>query len=851
MRELIRFVSLRHLVRDRWRTLLSMVGVALGVAVLVAIRLANHTAFEAFRSSVDVVAGSADLQILSVDGQGFPDGLVRQVRTARGVRSFAPVIETVPVTASDERPFLLLGVDVFSERSFRRYTELADQEIDLASMLTNEGIVLSATVAEAEGVKRGDTIGVVIRGRVRQLAVAGVVEPEGPASAMGGRFGVMDLGGAQRLLERSGTLDRIDLSVEDASLIPELQEALQERLPANVEVVRPASRGEQTEKMLRAFDLNLTALAGIALFVSMFLIYNTVLTDVLRRRKEIGTLRSVGATPVQLMAMLLAEVSVLAVVGSTFGLALGIVLAEAAAEQVAATVTALYVLVAVEGVRLDAPILLQGAIFGFVLSLLAAVPAVREALQVPVRETMHTMALEQRLARRRSRMIVAGCVVLVLSGAASLAPPLGDTPVLGFGSAMLLLVGSAMLMPAFLRLVAGPLRKAATRWPGVEPRLAIDMMTTSLHRSAVAGGALMVAVAMLIGVDTMVGSFRSTVEVWVRQTIRFDLFVSLRSNAISASSQTPVPAEVLQELRAWPAVRTVDTFRGIRIPVNGSTTTLGNVDILAADRAGRLVFLDGDRRQILSEAESGEGVLVSEPFALRRGIGRGDRVSIPTPEGVRSYRASGIFYDYTSDAGLVLMHRGEFIRQWKDSSVTNIALELVDPSLAPQVQEQIERRFGSTVGLLVHTNSSLRAHILDLFDQTFAITYALELIAALIAITGVVTTLLSMVTERQRELGLLKAVGAVPGQIRRIVLYHGALLGVVAAVGGVVTGLALSTILVYVINRQSFGWSIQFSVDPTILVAVLLVIPTVSLLSALWPASIAVGRPVAGTVHYE
>jgi putative ABC transport system permease protein len=167
------------------------------------------------------------------------------------------------------------------------------------------------------------------------------------------------------------------------------------------------------------------------------------------------------------------------------------------------------------------------------------------------------------------------------------------------------------------------------------------------------------------------------------------------------------------------------------------------------------------------------------------------------------------------------------------------------------VQEQIERRFGSTVGLLVHTNSSLRAHILDLFDQTFAITYALELIAALIAITGVVTTLLSMVTERQRELGLLKAVGAVPGQIRRIVLYHGALLGVVAAVGGVVTGLALSTILVYVINRQSFGWSIQFSVDPTILVAVLLVIPTVSLLSALWPASIAVGRPVAGTVHYE
>ncbi len=851
MRELVRLVSLRHLVRDRRRTLLSVTGVALGVAVLVAIRLANHTAFEAFRSSVDAVSGNADLQVLSSDGLGFPDRLVRQVRAARGVRAFAPVIENVPVTASDSRPFLLLGVDIFAERSFRTYTDLSGRSIDLAGLLTGEGIVVSSTIARAEGVGRGDSISLVLQGRPQRLIVAGVVTPEGPASAMGGRFGVMDLGQAQRLLDREGMIDRIDLAVGERSAIAEIRQELQRRFPANVELVRPESRGEQTEKMLKAFDLNLTALAGIALFVSMFLIYNTVLTDVLRRRREIGTLRSIGATSSQLIAMLLAEVGILATLGTAVGLGLGIVLAEAASEQVATTVTAMYVLVAVEGVRLDGRILIQGAAIGSTLSLLAALPAIREALRVPVRETMHTMALEQRLARGRARTAWSGVFVLVLSALTSVVPPYGNTPFLGFGSAMLLLLGATMLMPILLRLVAVPLRAAAVRWLGVESRLAVDMITTSLHRSAVAGGALMVAVAMLIGVDTMVGSFRSTVDVWVRQTIRFDLFVSLRSNAISASAQTPIPDEVLAGLRSLDNVRTVDTFRGVRIPVNGEMTTLGNVDIRAADRAGRLIFIDGDRETILASAERGEGVLVSEPFALRRSLGRGGRVSVPTPEGLRDYRIAGVFYDYTSDAGLVLIDRTEFARRWKDSSVTNVALELADATRAPEVQRAIERRFGGRADLQVYTNASLRSYILDLFDQTFAITYALEVIAGLIAVTGIVTTLLSLVTERQRELGLLKAVGAEPAQVRRLVLFNGGALGLIAALGGIVTGLALSMILVYVINLQSFGWSIQLTLDPVMIAASLLAVPAVAIVSALWPASVAVRRRVAETVRYE
>lgn len=851
MRELIRFVSLRHLLRERRRTVLSVTGVALGVAVLVAIRLANHTAFDAFRSSVNAVAGRADLQVLSSDGLGFSDRLIRQVRSARGVRSFAPVVENVPVTASDGRPFLLLGVDIFAERSFRSYTDLSGRSIDLAGLLTGEGIVVSSTVALAEGVAQGDSIPVVVQGRAMRLLVVGVVSPEGPAAAMGGRFGVMDLGHAQRRLGREGMIDRIDVAVEAGTVVTEIQRELQSRFPANVEVVRPESRGEQTEKMLRAFELNLTALAGIALFVSMFLIYNTMLTDVLRRRREIGTLRSVGATNGQLMAMLSAEVGILASLGTALGIALGIVLAEAASEQVAATVTAMYVLVAVDGVRMDASILIEGAALGLILSMLAAIPAIREALRVPVRETMHTMALEQRLARGRTRMVWSGLVVLVLSAFASLAPPIGEAPILGFGAAMLLLVGAAMLMPAFLQFAARLLRAAANRWCGVEARLAIDMLTTSLHRSAVAGGALLVAVAMLIGVDTMVGSFRSTVDVWVRQTIRFDLFVSLRSNAISASAQTPMPHEILAGLRSLPEVRTVDTFRGIRIPVNGVVTTLGNVDIRAADRAGRLVFLEGEREAILSSVERGDGVLVSEPLALRRSLERGGRVSVPTPVGMRDYEIAGVFYDYTSDAGLVLMDRQEFARKWNDSSVTNIALELVDPARASEVQRSIERQFGGRADLQVYTNAGLRSYILDLFDQTFAITYALELIAAIIAVTGIITTLLSLVTERQRELGLLKAVGAVPFQVRRLVLVNGGILGFVAALGGIVTGLALSMILVYVINRQSFGWSIQVSLDPVTLAASIVAVPAFAVVSAIWPASVAVRRRVAETVRYE
>ena len=856
-------IIVRHF-RDEWgKLLLSVAGVAIGVAVFIAIRLANTTAFDAFSSALDAVAGRANLQAIAADGRGFDEGFIARLRESAAVVAAAPVIEQyAQLVDSSERvapgtgaPVLVFGVDVFAEESMRAYTFEREGTSSVGSdgglefLLRPRAIIITSKLSDNLGVGIGDSIELVAAGRRLAFDVVGIVTPEGTASALGGSFAMLDIASAQEAFGRIGRLDRVDLLVPEREAAG-VAEYLTSLAPPGVVIESPSRRNEQTLRMLDAFDLNLTALAFIALFVSMFIIYNTLLTSTLRRRRELGILRAVGATRAKIVSLFLGEAAVIGVLGVIIGLPLGVALARVALDQVVRTVTALYILTVADELSIDAATLVLGAAVGIGASILSALPPAMEAAQVHPRETFSVQSFESGVSRRYRGIVIASIVVLLAAWAASIQGRTLNSPMLGFAGAGLVLVGFALLTLVILRVGNRLFARALKKLAGVAGELANAYLMQSLGRASTAIAALMTAIAMLVGISTMVGSFRATVELWMRQTVTADLYLTLSNNRLAASAITPMPSEILAYLDSLPEASHVDALRRIRTTHNGRTITVSGARLTIPSDDASLTFSEGTFASVLRALDTG-AIAVSEAFAIRFEKTIGDTIVLATPTGRHALTIAGVYYDYTTDAGAVMMRRDLYARIFDDTTLSNAAVYLRDPSQLERVGDAIERRFAARYSLLVYSNRTLREEVLKIFDQTFAITYALQIVAIIVAAIGVTNTLAALVVERGREIGILKAIGASAQQVRNMTLVQAGIIGAASQLLGSIAGIVLSMILIYVINRVSFGWTIQFELSPGILGVSTLLVMATAFLAGIVPANRAARRTVADVVRAE
>lgn len=854
-------VILRHLRYEWGKLLLAIVGVAIGVAVFVSIRLANTTAFEAFTTSLDVVTGKANLQVLSNDGLGFDERFIAQLRRSPAVIGAAPAIEQyAQVEDSLElarpgsgMPLLVFGIDVFAENAFRTYEfqeSAGGGDVGLQFLLQRNAIIITDKLARQYRLQRGDSIRLIANGSRIAFQVMGIVKPEGTASALGGNFALLDIASAQEVFGRIGRLDRIDLLVPSEER-EQLSEYLAETAPPGVVVREPQSRGSQATRMLESFDLNLTALAFIALFVSMFIIYNTMLTNTLRRRRELGILRALGATRTTIVALFLGEATLIGLLGVAVGLPVGIVLARLALDQVTRTITTLYILTVTDELMIDPATLVLGGVIGLLASVISALPAALEGARAHPRETFSVQTFETKVSLNLKRIFTGTALALIAAYAASFLGDMLMSPELGFVSAGLLLLGVALLTPAVISGAGRLFGRLIRRLFGVEGELANAYLLASLGRSSTAIAALMTAIAMLIGVSTMVDSFRRTVEYWMRQTVTADLYITVASNRLSASAVTPIPEPVWRYVDTLQGVRIIDALRRLKVGYQDGSIFVSGATFNAPESEAPLAFQEGGKwNDIMAALDSG-AVVVSEGFGLRYGKGMSDTITIATPTGTQSLKIAGIFYDYSSDAGSVMLKREPFMRLFADSALNSIAIHLRDTSAMEQVRQNIERSFAGRYSLVVYSNRALRDDALEIFDQTFAITYALQLVAVIVAAIGVANTLAALVVERSREIGILKAVGATAGQIRKMTLVQAGLIGAASQFLGVGAGLLLSMILIYVINRVSFGWTIQLTISPEILVLSGLLVIVTAFIAGLVPANAAARKPVADVVKAE
>jgi putative ABC transport system permease protein len=802
---------LRHLRRHPLLGLLNILSVALGVSVYLATQIANQSATRAFAASVDLVAGKAELEI-TAPTRRLPETVLPQVAAARGISAATPIVEGFIRLQDFPGEYLqILGIDVFTNGPFRTFdpANFDAGAFDIQRWLGNpNSIAVSEEFVRQHHLKPGDKIRVRAGANDRELEIGFVLRKD---DTLDPHFAAMDIGWAQELIGRRGELSSIQLKLTDAREREAAIATLRSILPQDVRVAAPARRTEEVEKMLGGFQLNLTMTSLVSLLVGMFLIYNTVSASVVRRQHEIGILRSLGATRREVRLMFIAEAVVLGAIGSCLGLIGGYALAHALSRAVAATISSLYVLVSVRDLTLRPWVfaLAWGIGVGSVV-VSAWFPAQTAAKQNPV-EALHGGTRLERSILPSTGWLIAGLACVLATAIFSWLALSTGLRWLSFGAAFSVVAGFSLLVPRvmfrFSSAAGRTLRhfRRRRRAAKMETELAAANLRRALLRNSVTVAALAVAVAMTVGVSVMVFSFRKTVEAWINDTLLADLFIAPAGN--EAGGNSFFPRDALEFLSRQPAVETADTFREIEVP-------MGDTDVTVAVISGarrKFEFLHGDRAALMRRFHDEPCVFVSESFARRHRVRENNVLELVTPDGPRSFPVAAIFYDYTRDQGIVYLSTQNFARFWHDDRFHSVAVYLKKDRRADEVTQSFRFQFNQRGQFVIFSNQSLRRRVFEIFDQTFAVTHILLAISLFVAITGIFLSLTILITERGRELAILRALGASAGQIRRLLLSETAMLGALAAAIGLVSGVCLSLVLTGVINRAFFGWTIRLA----------------------------------------
>jgi putative ABC transport system permease protein len=672
-----------------------------------------------------------------------------------------------------------------------------------------------------------------VDGRREDAEVRGILRPGDDLSRRALRdLLFLDVAGAQELLGRQGALTRIDLILPPGPAGESTLAGLEAVLPPGARVETTGTKEAGLSQMIRAFDLNLRALSLLALIFGMFLIYNTLTFSVVRRRPLLGALRSLGVTRREILGLVLGEAAVVGMLGTLLGLVLGVLLGRGMVDLVTRTINDLYFVLSVRDLSFPAGVLVKGGILGMGAAILAAVPPALEASLAPPRITQTRSILEERARRAVPRAGALGGGLLAVGAVLLLVP--SRSVLLSFAGLFGVVMGLALLTPLTTALLMGIASPLANRTVGILGAMAARGVVAAMSRTAPAMAALVVAVSVTVGLGTMITSFRGTVSRWLDGTLRADIYVSV-PGLVSSRAQGTLDPGVVERLTAAPGVVGYNTYREATLEAPEGTT---RIIALELDPRGEAAFdfKSGGGRRGLGAFRRGEGVFLSEPLAYRRALSVGDEISLATDVGPRSFPVAGIFYDYGSDQGVVMMSRRNYESHWKDRGVTSLGLFVEGGADVDRVVGALRTLAGDTQLLQIRSNRALKSASLEIFDRTFAITGVLRFLAFVVAFFGVLSALMALQLERGRELGVLRANGMTPGQVWKLVTAQTGIMGLVAGLLAVPAGLILAAVMVLVVNKRSFGWTLRLEIGPEILIHAVLLALAGALLAGIFPA---------------
>ncbi len=844
-------LSWAYLKKHRLRWALTIAGVALGVAVLVAMRLANQAVLSSFQRTVQGIAGRTQLQVHAGD-LGFPEEVLERVQALPEVAAAAPVIEAALDTGLPGQGYLLVvGVDMTGDRSIRDYEfdsgEEAILDDPLVFLAQPDSIIVTREFAERNGLGVGSRIPLGTAQGTRWFTVRGIMRPGGLSQAFGGNLAVMDVYALQYVLGRGRRFDRIDVALREGISLEQGERALRQALGPGFEIEPPSARGRHFEAILRSFSLTLNITSLFAVLVGMFLIYNSFSVAVTQRRAEIGILRALGADRSTIRRLFLSEAAVAGLVGALAGAAAGWLMAQWVASYVGRLMQEAYGVVQnVEGAPADWRLLVGGAGVGVLASVVAAwIPARAAARVDPVLALQKGRHQVLSAGEYRVRRWLAG----VAAGGAALLLTAGRSPAWFYAGYVLIVLAALWLTPALARGLARGLRPLLAWLRPVEGGLAVDSLMQAPRRTSATVAALMLSLAMVVGFGGVARSIYDSLVEWVETTLNPDLFVT--PNAEIANRTYVVPAELGAEVERVPGVRQVQLVRSARVPYQGVPVLLVAADVAKLARTVRRRPIEGDPEDMHRRTAAGEATIVSESFARLRGLRVGDVVELPAPKGLLRLPIAGIVRDYSDQQGTLLIDRALYRTWWDDDTVNVIRVYLAPGASAAEVKRAILEQCGRGRRLFVLANEEVRRYIFRLADQWFGMTYNQIAVAILVAVLGVVNTLTVSITDRRRELGLLLAVGGLRPQVRRTIWMEALAIGLI----GLLLGLALGAVNLYysleMTRRDLAGLSLDYVFPASLAAWLIPVILGAAFLAALGPAAAAVRGSPAEALEYE
>ena len=844
---LLRLISWPYARKHLLRCFLTILGIVLGVAVFVGMHTANQSVLAAFRQTIDRIAGSTQLQV-SAGESGLDESVLDTVQNLPEVRAAAPVIEATVQFGKGN--LLILGVDMLGDRNLRSYDlENTDEAIDdpLVFLAQADSLLITKSFAAENALALNSRVPMRTMDGDRVFTVRGIMKPGGLASAFGGNLAIMDIYAAQKVFGRGRKFDRIDIALQDGVTLSDGRAKLQRALGPGLDVGLPSSRGEQFEATSRIYSLGSNITSLFALFIGMFIIYNTFAIAVTQRRSEIGILRALGATRSQIRTLFLTESAVAGLLGTLAGIAFGIAMAHAMAGYIGTLLADVYgVAQQADNIEIDPWLLGAAVAMGVVTSLIAAVIPARSAAGVdPVKALQkgryQSMSEGENRMRRRWALACAVASVATLT--------LNRNSMIFYGGYLLAVLAAVLLSPALAHWLAQVLRPAFAWIHPVEGTLAADSLIQAPRRTSGTVSALMLSLALVISLSGVAQASYDSISEWMHTALNPDLFVTTAESLTSRSFV--FPAALGDGLRNIDGVGDVQRVRSVRMTVKGAPIMLVAVDIASLAQHAKLPAVEGDSDEMYTLAAEGKGVIASENFARLHGAKLGEVLEIATPTGVLRIPVSGIVRDFSDQQGSLLLSRDVFIHYWNDDSVNIFRIYLKPGADGVKVRQQILDRYGTQQRLFVLTNQDLRQYIIRLTDQWFGLTYVQIAVAVLVAILGIVNALTVSITDRRRELGVLQAVGGLRGQIRHTIWLEALGVGLIGLALGLALGAAQLYYTVEIARRDLIGIQIAYVYPFRTALMLIPVILAAAFLAALGPAERAVRATLVEALEYE
>ncbi len=848
---LLRLISWPYVRKHAGRALLTVAGIAIGVAVFVAMRAANDAVFGAFTQTVSRLAGATELQV-TAGFSGFDEAVLERVQAMPEVAVASPVIEAVGATGlPGQGNVLILGIDMTGDRSLREYDlESGDAAVlddPLVFLAQPDSLMITAEFARRNGLRTNDRLPLdTVDGR-KEFVVRGVLGASGLSGAFGGNLAIMDIYAAQHVFGRGRRFDRIDLALTPGVALDAGRQALQQALGPGFQVQTPSARGQSFESLLRIYRLMLRFSSLFALVIALFMIYNAFATAVTQRRAEIGILRALGATRGQVGLLFVVESAVAGCLGSAVGVALGYALAGGVARLIGTLLEGIQGVGQGQAEVTPTPWLVGVALaLGTLTSVLAAALPAREAARVdPIKALQRGRLQVLGAGENRARTLVAAGL-----GALGAALFVGTTSLPAFYVGYLCLLLAALLLTPWLSVALVRLLRPALVWlRPTEGMLAADSLIGAPRRTSATVSALMLAIALVVGLAGIGRASHGQITEWAESALNPDFFVT--GSPTLTGRDYRLPEAMTGELAKVEGVAIVQRMRQPRVAYRNSLVLLMATDVESVGRTARRTVLEGEAADMYRRVAAGEAAIVSENFAAGFGVHAGDVVELAAPTGMLRLPVAGVVREYSDTQGALIVDLALYRKHWHDDTVDLFRVYVSPGAVPEEVRGRILTRFADQRRLFVLSSHQVRAYVGRMADQWFSVTWVQIAVATLVAVLGIASSLTVTIADRRREFGVLQAIGGLRRQVRAAIWMEAATLAVVCLVLGLVLG-ALHLYFVLQISYRDYpGLRFDYAYPSLVALAVCPVMLAAAVAAAIGPAESAVRGSLVEALEYE